>query len=129
MRKVFILSILLMGFAVLPVWATSTGLNNIPTADVVPYNVLVFQYFGDFGNDNVPDHFAGFKYGLAENIEIGLDGRFYAEKSLNEWLVAQGKVRFDLASDLAGLERVHRFVDLFELDAVLDQLVELELAR
>lgn len=35
-----------------PLWATATGLNNIPTADVVPEKVLVFQTIGDFGNDN-----------------------------------------------------------------------------
>ncbi len=43
------------------VLATSTGLNNIPTADVVPEKVLVFQYFTDLGNDNITDHFTGFK--------------------------------------------------------------------
>lgn len=79
-----------------PLWATSTGLNNIPTADVVPEKVLVFQTIGDFGNDNVPDYVAGFKYGLMKNVEIGLDGRIFPEKAENETLVAQFKVRFEL---------------------------------
>jgi hypothetical protein len=84
-----------------PLWATSTGLNNIPTADVVPERVLVFQYFSELGNDNVPDHFAGFKYGLMKNVEVGLDGRIFPEKALRETLVGQGKVRFELNESLA----------------------------
>lgn len=83
-------------------WATSTGLNNIPTADVVPEKVLVFQYFNELGNDNVPDHFVGFKYGLMKNVEIGLDGRIFPEKSKEENLVAQGKIRFEL-SDMSSI--------------------------
>lgn len=82
-------------------WATSTGLNNIPTADVVPEKVLVFQYFVDAGNKNVPDHFAGFKYGPLKNVEIGLDGRIFPEKAKEENLVAQGKIRFEMSNELA----------------------------
>ncbi len=87
--------------AVRPVWATSTGLNNIPTADVVPEKVLVFQYFNNLGDDNVPDHFAGFKYGLMKNVEIGIDGRIFPEQSSEENLVVQGKVRFELSDQLS----------------------------
>ncbi|MHC4214055.1 MAG: hypothetical protein ACYSWP_11845 [Planctomycetota bacterium] len=83
------------------VFATSTGLNNIPTADVVPEKVLVFQYITDLGEDNVPDHFTGFKYGPAKNIEIGLDGRIFPEKSLEETLVAQAKLRFEFTEELS----------------------------
>ena len=53
--------------------ATPTGLNNIPTADVVPAHVLVWQAFAQFGEDRAPAWFAGFKYGPAENCEVGLD--------------------------------------------------------
>ncbi len=53
--------------------ATPTGLNNIPTADVVPAQVLVWQSFAEFGEDRDPGWFAGFKYGPAENWEVGLD--------------------------------------------------------
>ena len=81
MKKLIVYVILLSFFVTVPVWATSTGLNNIPTADVVPENVLVFQYFSELGNDNVPDHFAGFKYGLMKNVEIGLDGRIFHENA------------------------------------------------
>ncbi|MHC4530444.1 MAG: hypothetical protein ACYSXD_02625 [Planctomycetota bacterium] len=101
MKKLLVYVILFSLFITVPVWATSTGLNNIPTADVVPEKVLVFQYFSELGNDNVPDHFIGFKYGLMKNIEVGLDGRISPEKAKEENLVAQGKVRFELSDKLA----------------------------
>jgi hypothetical protein len=82
-------------------WATSTGLNNIPTADVVPENVLVFQYYNEVGSDKIPNHYGAFKYGLMKNVEVGLDGRFFAEKSSTENLVGQAKYRFEVDSDLA----------------------------
>ncbi len=101
MKKSFIYVVLFYFFITASAWATSTGLNNIPTADVVPEKVLVFQYFSELGNDNVPDHFVGFKYGLMKNIEVGLDGRIFPEKAKEENLVVQGKVRFELNSKLA----------------------------
>lgn len=101
MKKLLVYVILFSFFITLPVWATSTGLNNIPTADVVPEKVLVFQYFSELGNDNVPDHFIGLKYGLMKNIEVGFDGRLFPEKANEENLVAQGKVRFELSDKLA----------------------------
>ena len=58
-------------FAAQVCWATPSGLNNIPTADVVPEKTLVFQGFAEVGKDNKPDWFAGFKYGLIENLEVG----------------------------------------------------------
>ncbi len=82
-------------------FGSATGLNNIPTADVVPENVLVFQYWTNLGSDNVPDHFTGFKYGLMKNVEIGLDGQIFPERAKNETLVMQGKIRFDLDDKLA----------------------------
>jgi hypothetical protein len=82
-------------------WATPTGLNNIPTADVVPKNVLVFQFISDFANNNTPAYTAGFKYGPAKNIEIGLDGNIFPQKGETETIVAQGKLRFELSDSLA----------------------------
>ncbi len=54
--------------------ATPTGLNNIPTADVVPQDVLVLQSWTNFGSDVDTSWAAGFKYGPACNWEVGLDG-------------------------------------------------------
>jgi len=53
--------------------ATPTGLNNIPTAYVVPDRVLVLQGFTEFGRDRTPSWFTGLKYGPAPHWEIGID--------------------------------------------------------
>jgi len=55
------------------VLATPTGLNNIPTADVVAEQVLVLQGFSEFGAERTPSWFAGLKYGPAANWEVGID--------------------------------------------------------
>ena len=102
MRKILVLCPLLGLLCAGPAFATATGLNNIPTADVVPEKVLVLQYYGNFANGAGPDHFLGFKYGPVENVEIGLDGRvFSTEGERDEFTAAQGKIRFELGQDLA----------------------------
>ena len=101
MQKYFYYFILLCFFTTQPLFATSTGLNNIPTADVVPENVLVFQFISDMANNNKPDYVTGFKFGLMKNVEIGLDGRIFPEKAKQENLVAQAKLRFELSDYLA----------------------------
>ncbi len=101
MKKILGYVIIFSFLITAPAWATPTGLNNIPTADVVPEKVLVFQYFGNIADDSKPDHFAGFKYGLMKNVEIGLDGRIFPEKAKEENLVMQGKIRFELSDKLA----------------------------
>ena len=45
-------------------WATSSGLNNIPTADTAPNWTLVFQGCSLVGAQRSPDHFAAFKFGI-----------------------------------------------------------------
>jgi hypothetical protein len=102
MRKTVLLCLLLALLYACPTLGTTTGLNNIPTADVVPENVLVFQYYGNFAHDSGPDHFLGFKYGLFKNVEIGLDGRvFSTEADRREFAAGQGKIRFELSDRLA----------------------------
>jgi hypothetical protein len=102
MRKVLLLCPLLGLLHAAPVFATATGLNNIPTADVVPERVLVLQYFSNMAKGVGPDHFLGFKYGPIRNVEIGLDGRVSStERDRDEFLAAQGKIRFEPAENLA----------------------------
>lgn len=84
-----------------PTWGSPTGLNNIPTADVVPKELLVFQYYSFITANGRADHFGAFKYGLANNIEVGLDGRVASDSDADEFLVAQAKLRFDLSDSLA----------------------------
>lgn len=69
-------------FACVSLWATATavlctpsGLNNIPTADVTPTDLLVLQEINNFGSNQQSRFTAGFKWGVSENIEVGYDGR------------------------------------------------------
>jgi len=58
--------------------ATSTGLNNIPTADTPGHRELVFQGFVTLAEDAPDDWFAGFKTGWhvdEHRFEWGLDTR------------------------------------------------------
>jgi hypothetical protein len=61
-----------------PVFATSTGLNNIPTADTPGDRELVFQSFVNIRDERHDDYFLGFKGGLRPwkvRFEYGADGR------------------------------------------------------
>jgi hypothetical protein len=64
--------------------ATSTGLNNIPTADTPPDRVLVLQQFSTWGDERQPDYSAGFKMGLrpwGQRFEWGLDGHLAPDEA------------------------------------------------
>lgn len=53
--------------------ASPSGLNNIPTADVAPEKVLVFQSWGSFESGSSPSWTVGAKYGLLNGLEVGID--------------------------------------------------------
>ncbi|OYW74884.1 MAG: hypothetical protein B7Z37_15905 [Verrucomicrobia bacterium 12-59-8] len=70
--------------AVVPVFGTPSGLNNIPTADTVPHRTVAVQYFSSFGGANQfatsgpgkTSDWAGFKTGWdfkPLHLEWGLD--------------------------------------------------------
>lgn len=106
MRKkniIFVGSIIVLSFLFLPciLWATPSGLNNIPTADVVAEKTLVWQVFSEIGESNKPDYFIGFKYGPIKNLEIGLDGRIFPESALEENAAFQVKYRAELNDDFS----------------------------
>lgn len=88
--------VLLMALASCSALATPTGLNNIPTADVVPPNLLVLQSWATF--DGETSWFAGLKYGPAENWEVGLDDAVAGPGS-EGGPTAQAKYRIALSSD------------------------------
>ncbi|MBI3910281.1 MAG: hypothetical protein HY320_05030 [Armatimonadetes bacterium] len=75
MRVRALLGLSLILGVTLPAGATPTGLNNIPTADVVPRRVLVLQQFTNGGVSQTFFYTGGFKYGVAKNLEVGLDAR------------------------------------------------------
>ena len=79
----------LLGFALglavpASVFATASGLNNIPTADTAPDLVPVLHAYSTFGEGRGPDHSAGMKFGLGpwdkaafnSRFEFGVDGRY-----------------------------------------------------
>ena len=101
MKKLLILAALFLSIVAVSARATSTGLNNILTADLVPEGTLVYQWFSNLENNGKPAHFTGFKYGFLNNIEIGLDGRVFPDKAAEENLVAQGKIALQLCPSLA----------------------------
>jgi len=87
------------------VFATPTGINNIPTADVVPHRKVAIQHFGSFGQGS--NQFAangagnsslwmGFKAGLQATapvkVEIGMDSPIAPTKAGP--LVFQTKANF-----------------------------------
>ena len=71
MRSAIAVVLLAAGYGVC--WASPTGLNNIPTTDVVPQDVLVLQTWGLWGPGAPAAHTVGLKYGPAAGLEIGAD--------------------------------------------------------
>ncbi len=91
-------------------WATSSGLNNIPTTEIVPENILVFQTWGNFAGGERPEQFVGFKYGLFKDIEIGIDSK--ANDRPHAHATFQAKYAFDIDGDvLRGVVGVADFSD------------------
>jgi hypothetical protein len=80
-------------------FGSSTGLNNIPTTDVVPKDVLVFQTWGNFGYNRHTQNYVGFKYGPYKDVEIGVDWK--ANDIAHGHAMLQAKYAFDMgASDI-----------------------------
>lgn len=79
MKQVWLVILLVLIAASL--WASPTGLNNIPTADVVPEKVLVFQWWTNIGEGIRPGYYAGFKWGPIRKLEVGADGKLGSDSS------------------------------------------------
>ena len=85
-------------------WSTPTGLNNIPTADVAPFNVLVLQQFSTYADEKSPVHFLGVKFGVADfelggfaqGMEVGVDGQFGPTTKPRVATAGQAKYRLEL---------------------------------
>jgi hypothetical protein len=78
-------------------WGSPTGLNNIPTTDIVPTKVLVLQSWLNSGYNRHPQEFVGFKYGLLRDIEVGVDWK--ANDVTHGHATFQGKYAFDINGD------------------------------
>ena len=83
--------------------ASSSGLNNIPTADTALHLTMVFQEYSFYKSRNPASHTIGFKFGLdpwsgrnnRSRFEIGLDGYFGAGPAVLQakWAFDTGKGR------------------------------------
>jgi hypothetical protein len=91
-------------------WGSSSGLNNIPTTEITPENILVFQNWGNYAGGEHPSQFVGFKYGLLKDVEIGVDWK--ASDHPHGHAVFQAKYAFDIDGDvLRGVIGVADFSD------------------
>ena len=106
--------------------ASPSGLNNIPTADVVPDKVLVLQGYGHLAHGSRPDWWGGLKFGPLKNLEVGFDGQINPDPSSEGALVGQFKYRFQalestaLAAGVANLGEKSRSGEI-DYYAVLSQ--------
>lgn len=83
------------------VFATPSGLNNIPTADTAPQGTLVLQTYSTVGGDARDDLNFGFKTGLEFKplrFEFGADSHVYP--GLGGPVVLQAKVAYPLGDHL-----------------------------
>jgi len=92
--KLYLAPTVFMLFTCRAAFPSPTGLNNIPTAEVVPEGLLVWQEWSAFGDHRRPSHLLGFKYGPAHNWEVGLDSNI--GPSTRGPITLQFKRRFDI---------------------------------
>jgi hypothetical protein len=71
-------------------WASPSGLNNIPTTDVVPPKTVVLQTWLDFPGSTQVQQTGGFKAGGFEGLEFGVDWKAYG----NQHGDAAGQVKY-----------------------------------
>jgi len=86
--------VLLVG---LSAWGSPTGLNNIPTTDTVPREVLVLQDWLNITANEQTQQFVGFKYGAFKDVEIGVDWK--ASDRAHGHATLQAKYAFAIRGD------------------------------
>ncbi len=78
-------------------WASPSGLNNIPTTDVVPVKTAVIQTWLNMENNAQSQQFVGFKIGVLPGLEAGIDWK--ANDETHGHAAFQAKYAFDLKDD------------------------------
>jgi hypothetical protein len=103
MSKIRVRDIYCVLFAVLcpvlvnnPAWGSATGLNNIPTTDIVPERTLVWQGWVNAAGGERTYGFIGFKYGLFQDAEIGVDWKALDADIEHGHAMLQAKYAFDM---------------------------------
>ncbi len=91
-------------------WASPSGLNNIPTTDVVPPKVAVVQTWLNMANNAQTQQFVGFKTGVLKGLEVGFDWK--ANDETHGHAELQAKYAFDIMGDwwkgVGGLANLHQ---------------------
>jgi len=95
---ILLLAVLCILFVGRSAWSRPSGLNNIPTTDIVPERVLVLQTWGNFAGGEHPQQFIGFKYGPFKNVEAGIDWK--ANDITHGHATLQAKYAFDIKDDM-----------------------------
>ncbi len=83
--------------AVHSAWASPSGLNNIPTTDVVPEKTVVVQTWLNMAENAQTQQFVGFKAGVLKGLEAGIDWKANGETHGHAEL--QAKYAFDIMGD------------------------------
>ena len=78
-------------------WGSPTGLNNIPTTDIVSKDVLVLQSWLNMAANEHTQQFIGFKYGALKDVEVGVDWK--ANDRTHGHAMFQAKYAFDIRGD------------------------------
>ncbi len=92
------------------VWASPSGLNNIPTTDVVPEKTVVLQTWLNMTNNVQTQQFVAFKAGVFKGLEAGIDWKANGETHGHAEL--QLKYAFDITGDwLKGVIGVANLTD------------------
>ena len=79
-------------------WGSPSGLNNIPTTDVVPEKKLVLQTWLNLAENMHPQQYVGFKAGPLKGVEFGVDWK--ANDNVHGHATLQAKYGFDIKKDL-----------------------------
>lgn len=78
-------------------WGSPTGLNNIPTTDIVQENALVLQSWLNTAANEHAQQFLGLKYGALKDVEVGVDWK--ANDRTHGHAMFQAKYAFDIQGD------------------------------
>ncbi len=78
-------------------WASPSGLNNIPTTDVVPVKTVVLQTWLNMAQNAKTQQFVAFKAGVVKGVEVGIDWKAIGQSHGHAEL--QVKYAFDIIGD------------------------------
>lgn len=82
-----------------PCWGRPSGLDNIPTADILPTGAYLLQVWSFLGEDRTTQYAAGLRYGISPQAEATVDNWRLAPSPSGDTLFA-AKYRLSKPGDL-----------------------------